>query len=174
MKDGPLRAAVKCVACVMVGTGVHLRRLIWRLRGKRVYELRGGCQRSGMCCESPAIQVDRLTWYLPSARRAFLWWQRRVNGFDLVEADRRTKTFVFRCSHFDAQNRSCDSYATRPFMCRDYPRIILTEAWPDFFPQCGFRAVRRDAAARRALIEQRSDLSAEQKAELVRRLLLDG
>jgi len=173
MRDGRLRAALKRVARVMVGAAVHTRRRIWRWRGKRIYQLRGNCLRSGMCCESPAIQSDRLTWYVPSLRRLFLWWQSKVNGFELIESDRRTRTFVFRCTHFDWQTRRCDSYETRPFMCRDYPREILYESWPDFFPQCGFRALAGNAAERRALIEKRSDLSVDQKAELIRRLLLE-
>lgn len=174
MRDGPLRGAIKRIARLFVGSGVRLRRLVWRLRRRQVYVLKGSCLRSGMCCESPAIQTDWFTWYLPTCRRIFLWWQREVNGFELQGVDRRTRTFIFRCMHFDEHTRRCDSYETRPFMCRDYPREILREAWPDFFPQCGFRAVVRDAAARRALIEQRTDLTPEKKKELIRRLLLDG
>ena len=44
--------------------------------------------------------------------------------------------------------------------------------WPEFFPECGYRPVARNAAARRALIE-RDDLPEETKAELIRRLYLE-
>jgi hypothetical protein len=172
MKDGPIRASAKRVMRIIVGTEVRLRRTMARLRGRHQYRLAGDCHRCAMCCETPAVQADRLTWYLPTLRWLFLWWQRCVNGFELLHADRRTKSFVFRCTHFDAEKRGCDSYETRPFMCRDYPRELLSDAWPEFFPQCGYRAVARNADARRALIEE-ADLPEETKAELIRRLYLE-
>jgi uncharacterized protein len=172
MKDGSALAAVKHVTRVIVGSEVRLRRAVARLRGRDRYRLAGACCRCAMCCETPAIQVDRLTWYLPTLRWLFLWWQFYVNGLEFLQADRRTRSFLFRCLHFDRENRGCDSYETRPFMCRDYPRELLSDAWPEFFPQCGFRPVVRDASARRAAIE-RSDLPPDKKAELMRRLYLE-
>src|SRR5215813_14607857 len=124
MRDGPLRRGLKRLALANFVVNVHATRAWRRLRGERPHRLGGDCRRCARCCEAPAIQAGRLTWYLPSLRRVFLAWQRRVNGFELTEADRGSRTFVFRCTHFDAATRSCDSYASRPGMCRDYPRAL--------------------------------------------------
>jgi Fe-S-cluster containining protein len=89
------------------------------------------------------------------ARRLFLWWQRRVNGFELRESRPRERVFVFECTHFDPVSRSCDSYETRPGMCRDYPRGLLDQAAPELFPDCGYRAVPANAERLAALIDAR-------------------
>jgi hypothetical protein len=107
----------------------------------------------------------------PLLRRAFLWWQEQVNGFVLVEARRAERTFVFRCTHFEPATRSCDSYASRPGPCRDYPRGLLAQADPRMLPGCGYRPVARGSGRMlRVLSEQ--PMSDEQRARLVRDLHL--
>jgi Fe-S-cluster containining protein len=64
-----------------------------------------------------------------------------VNGFVMVEKRRREKTFVFHCTHFDRNSRLCDSYGSRPGMCRDYPRVLIYQQAPEFFSDCGFKAL---------------------------------
>jgi hypothetical protein len=63
----------------------------------------------------------------------------------LARADRQDHSFVFECTHFDRITRRCDSYASRPGMCRDYPRVLLDQAAPALFRACGFRAVAPNA-----------------------------
>jgi Fe-S-cluster containining protein len=104
-------------------------------------------------------------------RKLFLWWQERVNGFVLTAAEAESRTFVFRCTHFDPVARSCDSYDSRPGMCRDYPRLQLWESNPDFLPGCGYRAVTPNAARLTALLAEQP-LSAEQREKLRRGLRL--
>jgi len=116
--------------------------------------------------------VDRLTWYLPTLRRAWLGWHRLVNGFELLETDRATRTFTFRCTHFDPATRLCDSYASRPGLCRDYPRALLAQPWPRLFEGCGYRPVALDADGLREALEQ-TELDPAARAELRRRLKLD-
>src|SRR5512134_3717186 len=111
MKDGALRRTVKAVARGAFLLNVWSDRGRRRWLGERPYLLGGACQRCAACCEAPAIRVHALVWLAPRLRRFFLWWQEQVNGFVLVEAQRRERTFVFRCSHFDRSTRSCDSYA---------------------------------------------------------------
>jgi len=95
-----------------------------------------------------------------------------VNGFVLTEEHASARLFVFRCTHFDWQTRSCDSYASRPGMCRDYPRLLLYQPRPELLPGCGYRALAPNAdRLRRALREQ--PLSDAQRADLERRLDLD-
>src|SRR5512134_990072 len=120
MRDGPLRRAVKRVARSCFRLDLALHRAIRRARGERPWILGGDCRRCAACCEAPAIAAGLVTWSVPIVRRTFLWWQRQVNVFQLVRADAEDQAFVFRCTHFGRATRSCDSYDSRPGMCRDY------------------------------------------------------
>jgi hypothetical protein len=171
MRDGLFLRAVKRVALWSHRSDLAGRRALLRARGERPWTLAGGCCRTGACCEAPAISVGRLAWSLPTLRWLFLAWQRRVNGFELASADGRTRAFVFRCSHFDRRTRSCDSYDSRPAICRDYPRHLLWQPSPELLPGCGYRVVAPNAAGLRASIE-RLDLSPAQRDRLRRGLRL--
>jgi uncharacterized protein len=145
------------------------RRSLARRLGRRRFELAGNCESCAKCCDAPSIRVGLLTWHLPRVRRMFLAWQSRINGFTFVREERDLQVFVFDCTHFDKATRRCDSYETRPFMCRDYPRLLLEDPWPELFPECGYRPVDTKGAALRDAIDG-TDLSEEKKAELRRRL----
>ena len=173
MKDGPVRRVVKAVALAGFRANLATWRAWRRFRGDRPFALAGACNLCGQCCDAPSIRVGRIVWYLPMQRRLFLWWQRAVNGFELVSRDVAQKVFVFRCTHFDPVTRRCDSYDSRPGMCRDYPRAILDQAHPEMFPGCGFRAVAPNAVGLRAAL-RRLPLTAEQEDKLRRGLHLDG
>jgi Fe-S-cluster containining protein len=142
------------------------------MRGLPEFKLGGACRRCAKCCEQPTIQVGFVTWRFATARAVFLWWQRRVNGFECLGEDRSARAFVFRCTHFDVESRSCDSYESRPGMCHDYPRALLFQGTPDFLQGCGYRAVDPRAGRMRALLA-REDLTPEQRARLVRDLHLE-
>lgn len=172
MKDGPLRRAVKRVALWNFVVGVSVQRALERRRGRVPYDLGGECRRCARCCEAPAIRVGRATWYMPALRRLFLWWQQRVNGFVLVARERRGRVFVFRCTHFDWATRSCDSYDSRPGMCRDYPRVLLHQPNPEFLPGCGYRPVARGADGLLRALE-RAAVTGEQLARLKKGLYLE-
>lgn len=146
MKDGPLRRALKAVARWKYSFELTVTRAIQRRRGTIRFELGGDCRRCAKCCEAPSVRTGRAIWTLPTLRRLFLAWQERVNGFDLVGEDEARRTFTFRCTHFDWETRRCDSYATRPGICRDYPRGLLAQPKPDFFPECGYRPLDPNAA----------------------------
>ena len=172
MRDGPGRMVLKALVRWVWQAETGLRRGLGRLRSRPRFELAGACGGCGACCERPSIQVGRVTWYFPRTRRAFLAWQRLVNGFELVEADRDSRTFSFVCTHFDAATRRCDSYGSRPGMCRDYPRVQLGVAWPELFDACGFRPRVIDRSGLLAEIEA-TGLSAEAKRALRVRLYLE-
>jgi len=154
----------------MLGTSLH--RAIDRRRGRIPYDLGGDCRRCARCCEAPGIQVGWAIWYLPLLRRLFLAWQEHVNGFVLTERDRAGRVFVFRCTHFDWATRSCDSYGSRPGMCRDYPRVLLAQADPEFLPGCGYRPVAR-SAERLVRSLERASVTREQMARLKKDLRLE-
>jgi uncharacterized protein len=167
-----VRRAVKRVArwAFMVDLGVD--HAVRRWRGERPYRLGGNCGRCARCCEAPAIQVGRAVWHVPSLRRLFLWWQRQVNGFERVEGHAGPRTFVFRCRHFDLENRTCDSYDSRPAICREYPRLQLWQANPEFLSGCGYRAVAPNAGPLTVLLDAQT-LTADQRARLRRGLHLE-
>lgn len=173
MRDGPIRRTVKAIARARYFLDLRATRALRRVSGERPFQLGGSCQRCARCCEAPAIQVGRLVWSMPLLRRLFLWWQREVNGFELTGTDRAGRAFVFRCSHFDWASRSCDSYASRPGMCRDYPRALLWQPNPELLPGCGYRPVARNAEALTRALEARG-LTEEQREKLRRGLFLDG
>jgi len=167
MRDGPLRVALKFVARSVWSLELGARRALTAQR----WQLTGDCGGCASCCERPSITVGKALWYLPWSRATFMAWQRHVNGFELIEAERETRTFVFRCSHFDWETRRCDSYASRPFMCRDYPRALLDGAWPELFEGCGYALRDREGAGMAEALD-RADLSPQKREELKRRLRL--
>ena len=172
MRDNFVRHRVKRLALFWFIATRATDRALARLAGHTPFLLGGDCRSCGACCEAPSIRVGWVTWYLPTWRRLFLWWQANVNGFLLEEADRGARVFVFRCTHFDRQTRRCDSYASRPGMCRDYPRVLMYQQSPELLPSCGYRPVARDARRLlRVLNEQ--PLSDEQKERLKRNLFLE-
>lgn len=173
MRDRPLHRVVKRAARWRYHLDLTITRAIRRARGERPWTLGGDCRRCAACCETPAIAAGPFTWSSPLARRAFLWWHRRVNGFELVLVDEEAQAFVFRCAHFDRATRSCDSYGSRPGLCRDYPRLLLWQPNPELLPGCGYRASPPNAAGLRAALE-RAALTPEQREKLRRGLRLDG
>ena len=172
MRDGPGRRWVKRVARAVFAFDLGVHRFFQRLRGRPGFVLGGACEGCAACCEAPAIRVGLVVFYLPTARRLFLWWQRVINGFELVERDFRQRTFVFRCTHFDRTTRRCDSYESRPGMCRDYPRLLLEQPHPEFMPGCGYRPVARDARRRLQLLDAQP-MTPEQRARLKKEMFLE-
>jgi hypothetical protein len=141
MRDGAARRAVKRIALVCFTASLRLSRWQRRQEGATPYDLGGSCQGCGTCCEAPAIRVGRATWYLPTLKRLFLWWHESVNRFHLTSVSGSDRTFVFTCDHFDWSTKRCDSYDSRPGLCRDYPRALLDQPSPTLFPGCGYRAL---------------------------------
>jgi uncharacterized protein len=173
MRDGLLRRAVKRVALWNFQVEVGLSRAWRRARGERPWPLGGGCQRSGGCCEAPTIAVGRLVSSMPRVRQLFLAWQKHVNGFELVREDCQGQALVFDCTHFDRATRSCDSFDSRPGMCRDYPNVLLWQPRPEFLPRCGYRALTPNASGLRNALD-RLDLTPEQRDKLRKGLRLDN
>jgi hypothetical protein len=146
---------LKAIARAMFWLNVTLDRRVRHWRGERAHLLAGACERCARCCEAPAVRANLLVWRLPRLRKAYLWWQERVNGFALANTVAPGRLFVFRCSHFDWETRSCDSYDSRPGMCRDYPRNLLFQHSPEMLPGCGYRALPPNAVGLRLALEAR-------------------
>lgn len=172
MRDGPVRTAIKRAALAVYDFRLRVHRARARENGDIRYELGGACALCAKCCEAPAIQVSFVTWHFPLIRRLFLLWHRHVNGFELVEKSRRERAFIFRCTHFDRESRRCDSYHSRPGMCRDYPRGLMEQANPELFPGCGFKPLARDRVRLLRILEEQP-LTEAQRAKLGKDLYLE-
>jgi hypothetical protein len=172
MRDGPTTRAVKRLALAWFNAALALDRLLARATRRAPFTLGGDCRLCAACCEAPAIRVGWLTWNLPGFREAFQWWQRQVNGFELREVDPAARLFVFECTHFDRATRRCDSYDSRPGMCRDYPRALLHQPHPELLPGCGYRPVARNAKRMLRVLDGQS-LTSEQRARLKKDLFLE-
>ena len=172
MRDGRAQRLVKRLALGVLTVRLGLHRARARRRGDTRYELGGACDCSGACCEAPSIRASRLTWYVPLVRKIFLLWHRWVNGFELVDRNRAGRAFIFRCTHFDEETRRCDSYESRPGMCRDYPRVLLEQGNPEFFPSCGFKPL---AANRQDFVQilDTQSLTSGQMRKLKKELYLE-
>jgi hypothetical protein len=172
LQDGSFRRVVKRVARFQFELELRAVRAFRNRRGGSPYALGGDCRRCARCCEAPSIRVGRLTWYLPTLRRTFLWWQEKMNGFVLVERARAARVFVFRCTHFDLETRSCDSYDSRPGICRDYPRGLLDQPHPEMLPGCGYRPVLRGAGRLLRVLDEQP-LTSDQRTKLAKGLYLE-
>lgn len=169
MRDGAVRAAIKRLARLRYEIDLWLTRKI-RARGVPPrYRLIGSCNGCGRCCERPTIQVSPWTLRFPVLRALLLAWHRWVNGFVLVGEARTQGLVAFRCTHYDTVTKQCDSYETRPGMCRDYPRPLLDAAVPEFFAECSYAAVDTQAASLREALEK-VQLDPSRREELYRKL----
>lgn len=172
MHDGLFRRAIKALARVVYLADVGLSRLGLRARGQLPYRLAGACDACGRCCVEPSIRIPWLFERLSSLRWLVLAWHRDINGFEYLRTLRAPTTWVFRCTHYDPATRRCDSYASRPGMCRDYPRLLLHAPIPELLDGCGHRAVHQRADQVKELLTG-ADLPAETRVELERKLNLE-
>lgn len=172
MRDGLLRRMIKRIALIRYQIDLAVMRMVLRWRGQPRFQLRGSCEGCGRCCENPSMQVPAPVFRLKSLRWVFLTWHRVVNGFEFESEQRQGYVFVFRCTHFDVETRRCDSYESRPGMCRDYPRALLYQVRPEFFEECSYYAVDENAEAFRQALDE-TDLSPEKIAELKKKLFLN-
>jgi Fe-S-cluster containining protein len=169
MKDGPIRKSIKFIACLRYSLDVALTRKIKSMRGGQFYDLAGSCDSCGQCCETPMIQAYPLLFYFKSVRWVLKTWHGLINGFEFIDEDRKAKCLVFCCTHLDPQTRRCDSYDSRPGLCRDYPRNQLDFANPGFLEGCSYQAVLKNGDALSASLDT-LDLPPEQLASLKQKL----
>lgn len=167
MRDGRFKGALKRRLAAAYLVDVEKR----RARGGTPWVLQGECRGCASCCEAPSIVVGTFVYFAPAVRHLFIWWQRVINGFELVRAEREARAFVFRCTHFDPLTRRCDSYDTRPGMCRDYPRMLLEQADPEFFSSCGHRAVAKNGEEMLASLRE-AGVDGERLVQISRKLRL--
>ena len=98
----------------------------------------GSCKRRGNCCYF--ILIPEPSGFIG---RVFYFWQTEVNGFFLrsksPEDEKGKKMLVMGCRQLNADG-SCNTYKTRPSVCRRWPIIEYFGA-PRVLKGCGFSAV---------------------------------
>lgn len=172
MRDNLLRRVLKRLALAAFEVDLAFERKLRPNREPAMFELGGSCERCARCCEAPAISVFWPVRRFRTFRALFLAWQKHVNRFHLVREDKLLQAFVFRCDHFDRKTRTCDSYETRPGMCRDYPRRLMYQPHPEMLEGCGYRPVAFGASKMMSAL-RRQKLTEEQMAKLKKGLFLD-
>ena len=115
--------------------------------------------------------MGRLTWHLRSLRWLVTTWQSVVNGFQIIHLERRQRLLVFSCTHYDRVAKRCDSYRSRPGICRNYPVRLLCQPWPELFDECGHSVVVRNASGMRDALA-RTHLTEMERRALEKKLLL--
>lgn len=172
MRDNLIRRALKRAALAVFEIDLFFEKKRLKRRDGPAYDLGGSCQRCARCCEAPAISVYWPFRRFRSLRALFLAWQKNVNGFHFVRADKTLGAFVFRCEHFDRKTRLCDSYDTRPGMCRDYPRRLMFQTIPEMLEGCGYRPIAL-GASRMLSVLKKQKLTEEQMEKLRKGLFLE-
>ncbi|MCX6990421.1 MAG: YkgJ family cysteine cluster protein [Chlamydiae bacterium] len=98
----------------------------------------GSCKRRGNCCYFILIPQPSGT-----LGKIFYFWQTQVNGFFLrslsPQDEKGKKMLVMGCRHLN-EDGSCNSYKTRPSVCRRWPVIEYFGA-PRVLKGCGFSPV---------------------------------
>jgi len=121
VKDDLARRSIKFLARLRYLTDLKITRFILRLKGQPRYRLKGQCNRCGACCETPMIQMYWPLFQLRSARWLMRLWHGKINGFVWIGDDKKSHSLIFRCEHWDPETKQCDSYGSRPGMCRTIP-----------------------------------------------------
>ena len=172
MKDGPAIKVIKRVALWRYRWDLALTRFLRNRQNPSRFHLGGSCNKCSLCCESPMIQTYPWLFRTRIIRWVFLWWHRKINGFVLTREEKKPHIFIFKCTHFNPLLKRCDSYDSRPGMCRDYPRNLLDCTYPDpFLKDCGFYPVDVHRARLKSSL-QNLEISKEKREELETRLFL--
>ena len=171
MRDGLILRCFKKIVLMRFHIDLAVTRYLLKRAGEPRYRLSGECNQCGACCESPAIEVHRWVFWFRSLSWLVKSWHWYINGFNLMEKDRSNRLFIFECTHYDPETKRCDSYCSRPGMCRDYPLPLLFSTNPDFFDRCSHYPVRKSAESFRQSIND-LDIPEAKKQDLIEKLNL--
>ena len=169
MKDGIILKTIKFIDRVCYTIYLKLTRFITRIFGTKHYELAGKCSSCGACCITPSIPAGEIIWNFKPLESTFLAWQKYINGFELIEKEEESRLYVFNCTHFDAKTRLCDSYSSRPGICRDYPKVLTYQVCPIFFESCTMKAY--DPKAEELLNKLNSENLTDEQLKLIKKEL---
>jgi Fe-S-cluster containining protein len=144
--------AIKAILLFDLWAGVFLFQMIvywgdkiaWKLLRydkKTRYVRRGACQRTGMCCQSLAIELPASWIRRPWMVRFFHGWYRMVHRFEPAGPP-QGKLLPLTCAHLKDGNL-CTIYPFRPKLCREYPFVTLF-GHIELHRGCGFWFMERE------------------------------
>ncbi|MCJ8329155.1 MAG: YkgJ family cysteine cluster protein [Lentisphaeria bacterium] len=169
MKDGPIRKTIKAVVRWRHKIDLTISRFF---QGKPEFVLKGECNGCGACCKNPTIQVFPPLFYFKSIRWCMIKWHKHINGFEYIDANRKEKYLIFTCSHLDSETMQCDSYSSRPGICRDYPYKLLYSPTPEFLEECSYYAEYENAESLNEALDE-LDLPEDKIQEIKEKLKSD-
>ena len=173
MRDGPIRTTIKALVRWRYLTDLKITRKILQLKGEgALYKLQGKCNGCGACCKSPMIQIHPWLFYFKSIRKATILWHEQINGFNYIGDNRKEKYLIFKCTHYQEETGQCDSYHSRPGLCRDYPNNLIYEPRPALLPECSYQIVDPNQQAIRESFKD-LDLTEEQLSKLKKEFYID-
>jgi Fe-S-cluster containining protein len=172
MRDNFAQKWIKNTIRIYYLGSLWLNRKNLKKKGLPHYQLTGKCEGCGKCCENPGIQVGFLVTYFETCRKVYIFWQKKINGFIFQKQDKENQVLYFTCNHFDKKTRLCDSYDSRPGMCRDYPRNLLYASIPDFFKECGYRPIDKNAEKFKIALDK-VDIDETKKKKIKDKLFLE-
>ncbi|HKY63097.1 MAG TPA: YkgJ family cysteine cluster protein [bacterium] len=101
-------------------------RIAWKILGyekKTRYVRMGACQRSGMCCQTLAIELPSAWIRRPWVLRLAWGWYSRIHNFQAAGAP-QGRLLPLNCGYLRGGNL-CTIYPYRPKLCREYPATSL-------------------------------------------------
>lgn len=110
------------------------------------FELLGGCQKSGSCCQQIVGDPPKLVKDNKVLLNLFASYHRVMHRFTVVGRGDNGE-LVFSCGHLRTDGR-CGIYKYRPLICRNYPVQPFFGA-PSVLPGCGYQYARREVAKMR-------------------------
>ncbi|MCE9624241.1 MAG: YkgJ family cysteine cluster protein [Deltaproteobacteria bacterium] len=147
---GPLRFLKKillfnlwCAVFVLQMTIYWSERLTWKLlryEKKTRFVRRGSCQRTGLCCQTLAIELPASWVKRGWVVRFFQGWYGNIHNFQPA-GDPQGRLLPFSCGYLKDGNL-CSVYPYRPKLCREYPFVTLFGSI-ELHRGCGFWFVER-------------------------------
>lgn len=102
---------------------------------KSKYEITGGCNKRGVCCQNIAIYLSDEFWKYEYLKKLAINWYVFVYNFEYKAEEPDLKVVVFKCNYL--KDNQCSIYWKRPFICRNFPEVRFFDR-PTFLPGCGY------------------------------------
>ena len=131
----------------------------WKLLGydkKSRYLRRGGCQRTGLCCQTLGIELPQSWVNSPRVLNFFRGWYALVHNFQSIGPP-QGRLLPLACRHLREGNL-CSIYPFRPKLCREYPQVSFFGK-VELHRGCGFWFVERAKQGQfeESLLQQQHD-----------------
>lgn len=107
---------------------------------KTEFVRKGGCERTGQCCQAIGIEVPRSWFGFPRLIRAIQNWHGLRYNFEAQ--GRQDNLLVYSCRYLTPE-KTCGIHRVKPKLCRDFPPTPW-RGITKLHKGCGFRFERRE------------------------------